>query len=41
MAAHRRDFLKASAGAVTLSAMNYERVLGASERVGIGFSVTG
>jgi predicted dehydrogenase len=37
MVAHRRDFLRASAGAVTLSAINYERVLGANERVGVGF----
>lgn len=35
--AHRRDFLKASAGAVTLSAMTYARVLGANDRVGVGF----
>jgi predicted dehydrogenase len=37
MSAHRRDFLKASAGAVTLSAMSYGRVLGANDRVGVGF----
>jgi predicted dehydrogenase len=37
MVTHRRDFLKASAGAVTLSAVHYERVLGANDRVGVGF----
>jgi predicted dehydrogenase len=37
MTTYRRDFLKASAGAVTLSALSYERVLGASDRLGVGF----
>src|SRR5262245_28212665 len=35
--ANRRDFLTASAGAFALTAANYGRVLGANERVGIGF----
>jgi predicted dehydrogenase len=37
MTAHRRDFLKASVGALTLSAVSYERVLGANDRLGVGF----
>ena len=37
MTTHRRDFLKASTGAVTLSALSYERVLGANDRLGVGF----
>jgi predicted dehydrogenase len=35
--ASRRDFLKLSGGAVALSAASYGRVLGAGERIGIGF----
>jgi predicted dehydrogenase len=37
MTAHRRDFLKASAGALTLGAVSYERILGANDRLGVGF----
>jgi predicted dehydrogenase len=33
----RRDFLKAGAAAVALTAASYERVYGANERVGFGF----
>src|SRR5262249_42392365 len=33
----RRDFLKAGAAAVALTAASYERVYGANERIGVGF----
>jgi predicted dehydrogenase len=33
----RRDFVHAAAGAMTLTASSYSRVVGANERVGVGF----
>src|ERR1700741_2344707 len=34
---NRRDFLTRSAGAAALTATSYGRVLGANERIGVGF----
>ena len=36
-AANRREFLARSSGAVALTAATYGRILGANERVGVGF----
>src|SRR5487761_1252115 len=33
----RRQFIKASLGSAALSAASYRRVLGANERIGVGF----